>query len=183
MAAKDIEVPHFRIRRDAPLGRHPLSALFEGIEQAEALQRYFGGRAVLEEALRTTDGELVDEDMYMYIDDSDGHLVIGQGHLRDSDLCTLYLDVIHELAHIRQYRQGLPLYDERYSYVERPTEVEAYEVTVKEARRLGLSEPDIKEYLYVEWISKREHEALARRLGVMPAFSPRLSARAPSRHR
>lgn len=173
MAAKDSQVPHFQIWRDAPLGRHRFSDLFSGVEQAEALQRYFGGRKALKEALRMIEADLVDEDMYMYIDDADGHLVIGQSHLRDSDPCTLYLDAIHELAHIHQYRQGRPLYDERYPYVERPTEVEAYAVTVEEARMLGLSEPDIKEYLYVEWISKRDHETLALRLGVSPPPSGR----------
>jgi len=56
--------------------------------------------------------------------------------------------------------------DRRYAYVDRPTEIEAYEVAVRVARRLKMRDQEIADYLRVEWTSRAEHERLCRRLGV-----------------
>ncbi len=53
-----------------------------------------------------------------------------------------------------------------YSYVDRPTEIEAYEIAVEEARRLGMKDDEIFDYLHVEWISHDEHKRLASRIGI-----------------
>jgi hypothetical protein len=62
--------------------------------------------------------------------------------------------------------EGKELFDMHYSYTERPTEVEAYNVAVQEARRLGLSEERICEYLKTEWMSEQELRRLAKALKV-----------------
>jgi hypothetical protein len=62
--------------------------------------------------------------------------------------------------------EGKELFDDRYSYVDRPTEVEAYEHTVEEARRLGLNDDRICEYLKTEWMSNNEMKRLAKTLNV-----------------
>src|SRR2546426_12470799 len=51
--------------------------------------------------------------MYMYIDDSDGHIVAGLEYLKTGEPWVLYLDVIHELTHIRQWRAGEHLWGRR----------------------------------------------------------------------
>jgi len=79
-----------------------------------------------------------------------------------------YLDIVHELVHVRQYREGKPLFDESFEYHERPTELEAYSHAVKEARRLGLSDDEIFEYLKVDWMSEEEVRKLSRTLDVKP---------------
>ncbi|GBC75121.1 hypothetical protein HRbin06_00435 [archaeon HR06] len=76
----------------------------------------------------------------------------------------LYLDVIHELIHFKQYKEGKNLYDVRFSYVDRLTEIEAYGIVVEEAKRMGLSEEEIKDYLRVEWISEEEFNRLLKHL-------------------
>ena len=68
--------------------------------------------------------------------------------------------------HVKQQRQGLDLYDKSYSYVDRPTEVEAYAITVEEARRLGMKDQEIFDYLHVEWITSDEHKRLASAVGL-----------------
>ena len=68
--------------------------------------------------------------------------------------------------HVKQQRQGLDLYDSSYVYVDRPTEIEAYEIAVEEARRLGMKDNEIFDYLHVDWISHEEHKRLASRDGV-----------------
>jgi hypothetical protein len=86
--------------------------------------------------------------------------------LRSASEKLLYLDIIHELVHVKQYRQGRDLFDSKFSYVDRPTELEAYKITLDEARKIGMTEEEIEDYLYVEWITKKEHKKLAKTLGV-----------------
>jgi hypothetical protein len=102
----------------------------------------------------------------MYVDDDDGSLVVGLEYLRTADLKYLYLDVIHELVHVKQYREGKELFDESYSYVDRPTEIEAYRCTVEEGRNIGMTDDALAEYLHVEWITQKQHERLLETLGV-----------------
>ena len=80
------------------------------------------------------------------------------------------LDLIHELVHVKQFRDGREIsldFGKRFEYVDRPTELEAYRHTVKEARRLGMSDEEIADYLKVTWLDAAEVRRLARHLGVM----------------
>jgi len=109
---------------------------------------------------------LTDEDGYMYVNDEDGSLVVGLDYLKTGDSKHLYLDVIHELVHVKQFLQGKNLFDDAYSYVDRPTEIEAYRCCVEEGRKIGMPEGEIAEYLYVEWITRKDHARLLKTLGV-----------------
>ena len=109
---------------------------------------------------------LTPETGYMYINDKDGSLIVSLDYLRTADEHYLYLDVIHELVHIKQFFDGKNLFDEAFSYVERPTEIEAYRVAVDEARKMGMSEEAIADYLYVEWVTRKEYKQLLKTLGV-----------------
>lgn len=83
-------------------------------------------------------------------------------YLRTGDERYLYLDVIHELVHIRQFIEGKELFDSRYSYVDRPTEIEAYSAATREAERIGMKKEEILDYLKVEWVSEEEFQRLLR---------------------
>jgi hypothetical protein len=146
-------------------GTHGILDVFPGLDRRTAFRGIFPD-GMREEVLRDCRIDVVPEDMYMYIDDEKGHVVAGLGYLRDGDERTLYLDILHELTHIRQWHEGKELWDRRYSYVDRPTEIEAYEVAVREARRLRMSDREIADYLRVEWTSRADHERLCGRLGV-----------------
>ena len=50
--------------------------------------------------------------------------------------------------------------------MDRETEIEAYQVTVREARRIGLNDEAIANYLRVSWITPGEHKRLMERLNV-----------------
>jgi len=103
---------------------------------------------------------------YLHIDDEQGHIVVDRRYLKEADEDYLYLDVIHELIHIRQLREGRDLFDRRFDYVDRPTELEAYRKTVVEARRIGLAEPEIVEYLRVDWVAEDDFRRFLSSLGV-----------------
>src|SRR5256885_3402175 len=90
----------------------------------------------------------------------------GLGSLKTGEEKIVYLDVPHEPPKIRQWHAGKELWDRRYNYVDRPTEIEAYQVAVDEARRLGMTDREIADYLRVEWTSREEHERLCKHLGV-----------------
>ncbi|MEM3640389.1 MAG: hypothetical protein QXH37_00460 [Candidatus Bathyarchaeia archaeon] len=103
---------------------------------------------------------------YMGVSDIDGHLIISARYLNNGDLIDIYLDIIHELVHVKQFMEGRKLFDDRYSYVGRPTEIEAYRHTVEEAKRLGLDDSRICQYLKTEWMSEKELKKLTEILGV-----------------
>lgn len=137
---------------------------FKGFEKVEAVKGIFGERT--EEVLRQLKVELTWIGGYMFVDNTDGHLVINSRYLNSGDKVDIYLDLIHELFHIRQFMEGEELFDTRYEYIERPTEVEAYRYTVQEARRLGLSDERICQYLKTEWMSEGDLKRLAKALDV-----------------
>ena len=102
----------------------------------------------------------------MRINAEKGSVIVNTKYLKEGDETHLYLDVVHELVHIRQHMEGKELWDKRYAYVDRPTELEAYRVALGEARRIGLKERDIVEYLKVSWVTDEEFGRLLMTLGV-----------------
>jgi hypothetical protein len=153
------------VNRKVKAGKHALLDVFPGLDRSAAFRSIFPD-GLREEVLRDCKIDVVPEDMYMYIDDKAGNVVAGLGYLREGEGRIVYLDVLHELTHIRQWHDGKELWDRRYNYVDRPTEIEAYQVAVDEARRLKMSDREIAEYLRVEWTSREEHERLCKHVGV-----------------
>jgi hypothetical protein len=155
----------FKLNRQAPEGRHPLLEVAGGLEKSPAIPRVFPSardRARLKEVVV----QVAQGPGYAYVDDDDGTLIWSRDYLATGEKLSIYLDFIHELCHVRQFREGKDLYNKRYAYVDRPTEIEAYQVAVEEARRLGKTDRWIFEYLHVEWVTKKEHERLAKACGV-----------------
>src|SRR5213593_2375124 len=52
----------------------------------------------------------------MGVSDEDGHLVVSTHYLRTGKRRDIYLDVIHELVHVRQFREGKELFPEGFEY-------------------------------------------------------------------
>lgn len=152
--------------RNTPHGQYLLTDIFPDIKQNRAVREIFDTPEELDAVLRQTRVIISDQPSYMRVDNDDGSILIGHHHLVHAADVILHLDIIHELVHVQQHRRGLDLYDRTLAYVDRPTEIEAYALTVKEARRIGLSDRQIFDYLCVEWITPQEHARLAKRLGV-----------------
>jgi len=137
---------------------------FKGFEKVPAVQGIFGEKT--SKVLRNLVVELSWVGGYMYVDGSDGHLVISKGYLNRGDKKEIYLDLIHELYHVKQFLDGKELFDPRYDYVDRPTEIEAYRYTVEEARRIGFSDERILRYLQTEWMSDEDLNRLIENMGI-----------------
>lgn len=143
----------------------PFTDYFEGFESVQVVKQLFGKNA--KKVLSNLKVEFFSARWgYMSTSDRDGHLLISTHHLDNSDFRTVYLDIVHELCHVKQFFDGRTLYDDRYAYVDSPVEVEAYRTTVDEARRIGMSDKEISEYLRVEWNSEEEHKRLLAHLGL-----------------
>ncbi len=143
--------------------------LFLGFDRVGAVRKIFGSdsRAVLE----STTVRLVQGTGYLRVDNETGDILVCEPYLKSADERHFYLDLIHELVHVRQHHEGKELYDRRFSYVDRPTEIEAYVLTVGEARRIGMTEEEIVDYLNVEWVGKEDFERLLRTVGIGEAAS------------
>ena len=152
------------IERNPVLGRSPFTRVFGGFEKVRAVRGIFGHRT--DEVLGNLSVEVTTGRGYMRINDVKGSIVINAKYLKEGKEMDVYLDVIHELVHIRQHHEGKELWDKDYKYTDRPTEIEAYKVAVKEARRLGLSEEQLVDYLKVEWIPEDEFRSFLENVGV-----------------
>ncbi|MBN1357433.1 hypothetical protein JW988_01565 [Candidatus Bathyarchaeota archaeon] len=161
-----------RLFRKTPLNRilragastHMFTDCFKDFDKVAAVRRIFGDKTT--EVLSNLKVDFTLFSGYMYVDSSNGHLVVSSRYLKTGDKIDVYLDLIHELFHVKQFMEGRDLFDPRYSYVERPTEIEAYRYAVQEARRLGLTDKRICEYLKTEWINDRDFKFLANAVNV-----------------
>jgi len=146
------------------LSSHHFNDYFKGMEKVIAVQEIFGSKT--EEVLRNLMIDFTFFGGYMFVNNSNGHLMISSKYLSNGDKIDIYLDLIHELVHVKQYMEGKELFDIHYGYTERPTEVEAYRAAVHEARRLGLSDDRICQYLKTEWMSVPDFRQLAELMNV-----------------
>jgi hypothetical protein len=144
------------------LPSHPFLDYFRSFESVEVVKRIFGEKT--EDILGNLKVEFSSFGGYMGVNPFNGHLIVNPRYLNGGDRLDIYLDLIHELVHVRQFMEGAELFDPNYSYVERPTEIEAYRYAVEEAKRLGKSNERICEYLKTEWMSDADLRQLAKAL-------------------
>jgi len=144
-----------KINRETPsLEQSTFKDYFEGFEKVQAVRNVFGEET--DAVLANLKVEFISlRFMYMGIRDEDGSIIIGTYHLRHSDLRTLYLDIVHELFHVKQWREDRRYFEEEHRkfmgnrslYFASPIEVPAYRHTVREAERIGMSRDEIVEHL------------------------------------
>ena len=175
--------PGFRVDRTLLPGRHPLLEVFPGLDALAPAARLEPDSAKRARLFAETCVEVVDADMWMYVAPrempktprgrwtpvvSPDHdcIVVGMGHLRESPALMLFMDIYHELCHVRQRQGGADLWPPGVSYVKRWTEVEAYRFVVEEARAMDVPDTFLRDYLKVEWISDAEHRELLGELNV-----------------
>jgi hypothetical protein len=156
---------HVKIQRDAPTKLYPFERFFRGFGDVAAIRGLFGKQTT--KVLHRQKVEFFSARFgYMGTSDVDGHLIISNRYLREGNIRDIYLDIVHELCHVNQFRHHKPLFYPKLSYVDAPSEIEAYRFTVKEGQRIGMTNKELVDYLKVQWISPAEHRRLARRMGL-----------------
>jgi hypothetical protein len=176
--------PEFRPITTKLPGRYPLLQLFRGMERTVPFRKYPGDDAEILRIAKQTSAHVSDGPGWMYVaptrtppevraggfkmvETKDDVIVVARDHLANSPPMDVYLDIIHEFLHILQRRRGRNIWPRaKIPYVDRPTEVEAYAFSVAEARRLGVPDSYLREYLEVPWVSKAEALRLLRNVGV-----------------
>jgi len=174
----------FRPARYTPPGRLPLLEVFEGLELTVPFRKYPGDDEATLKVAEQTWAHVTDGPGWMYVaptktppevraagfrmvESREDVIVVAHGHLANSPTMDVYLDVVHEFLHILQRKQGRALWaGPKVSYVDRPTEVEAYSYSVAEARRLRVPDSYLRKYLEVPWVRKSEALRLLRNVGV-----------------
>jgi hypothetical protein len=156
----------FHINRLLEPGQYCLEEVFADIRTYDILPAIFADAEEINAVVAHIKVFVVDMPHEMFVNNDDASITIGLTHLRQASDEFLFLDIIHELCHVKQHLQGRNLYDRSKAYVDRETEIEAYQVTVREARRIGLNDDAIANYLCVSWITPEEHERLVLRLDI-----------------
>ncbi|MCW4009445.1 MAG: hypothetical protein NWF05_02345 [Candidatus Bathyarchaeota archaeon] len=140
---------------------------FRGFETVDAVRRLFGEKTA--QVLKELKVEFTHDTIYMRVTD-DGRLLINPDYFQTGNPTDIYLDIIHELVHVKQVFEGKSS-NPKVSYVDRPLEIEAYGVTVNEAKSLNLSEERILDYLESELVKGADLRKLCTTLELNPNFS------------
>jgi hypothetical protein len=159
-------VIEINVNRKLEPGMHRIPDAFPDLREDPMMVEIFGSIEAVNETLDTITLNLTDIPHYMNVNNDDGTINVGLGHLRNSEAEVLYLDILHELFHVYQLKEDVDLYPKGVAYADRTTEIEAYAFGVEVARRIGMTDKEILDYLWVEWISPDENKTLARRSGV-----------------
>jgi len=147
----------FKINRQPKKKGKRIEDLFPGLSKLPAVKRIFPSKKLREKVFKEVVVKVTPREcLYMRV--LHGRLLINPKHLRTEKREVLYLDLIHELVHVGQMFKGKNLYDERYNYFDRPTEVEAYKFCIEEAKKIGMNKKEIVDYLKVEWADDKEVE-------------------------
>jgi hypothetical protein len=161
-----LRVRTFRVQRAIQIGEYKLTDVFTGLESSHSLLRVFGTKTQMTKIMKHLKLRVEPNDSGLWLDRDTGTICLGSKHLTTAKSDFLYLDVIHVLVHVRQFLEGRDLYDQAFEYVDRPTELEAYRMTVAEARRVGMNETEILNYLRMDAADDSELGKLMDRIGV-----------------
>jgi len=161
-----IELPEYaRVVRGLQSGDHPYRSLLPRIEESPVRRRI--------ETRETPFGLLVDGAIvrikerkrgYCYVDVAVPAITVTEHYYRNGNGLDLYMDLTHELTHLRQHREGENIWEHSIDYVDRPTEIEGYAVAVEEGLRLGMTEADVMKHLSNPWMSEEEIARLRRNI-------------------
>jgi hypothetical protein len=156
-----IELPEYaRVVRTLGCGEHHYLALLPRVSESPAVGRITSPTTPLENILRTACVRIQAGEGYVRVYEEIPAIVLMEEYYRRGRDLDLYLDLLHELTHLRQHAEGHPLWDKRFAYVDRPTEIEGYAVAVEEGRRLGMSRSDIIRHLSNPWMTRADTRRL-----------------------
>jgi hypothetical protein len=168
-----IELPEYAIvNRSLGCGLHPYRLLLPRFEESPTVRR-----------IETPDipiGPLLDEarvkikkgEGYLYVDVKIPAIILIEDYYLKANALDLYIDLAHELTHVRQMLEGKNIWDHSLDYVDRPTEIEGYAVAVEEGIRLGMTEEQVIQHLSNPWLSDEEVIRLRRNIDMFLRQAP-----------
>lgn len=152
-----IELPEYaQVVRTLGSGTHPYLSLLPRFEESPAARRIETAAIPLTTLLESARVRIKKHKGYCFVDVLIPAIVLSDDYYDRANPLDLYLDLAHELTHLRQLAEGKNLWDHGIPYVDRPTEVEGYAVAVEEGLRLGMTEDQIIAHLSNPWLSEDE---------------------------
>jgi hypothetical protein len=151
------ELPEYAVvKRTLAVGIYPYRFFLPRFEESPAVR--------LIETPATPIGPLLDDarvkikkgEGYLYVDVKIPAIVLIEEYYQQANALDLYLDLAHELTHLRQLAEGRNIWDHSLHYVDRPTEIEGYAVAVSEGLRLGMTEEQVIQHLANPWLNDDE---------------------------
>lgn len=153
----EIELPEYaNVLRTLGRGLHPFRMLLPRLEESPVARRIETATTPLGPLMDNARVRIRTGEGYCFVDVKAPAIVLFEGYYRQANPLDLYLDMTHELTHLRQLAEGMDLWDHSLEYVDRPTEIEGYAVAVEEGLRLGMTETQIIQHLSNPWLSAAE---------------------------
>jgi hypothetical protein len=160
-----IEIPDYAVvNRTLGCGMHPYRLLLPRFEESPAARRI--------ETPAVPIGPLIDDarvkikkgEGYLYVDVKIPAITLIEDYYHRANPLDLYLDLAHELTHLRQLAEGRNIWDHSLHYVDRPTEIEGFAVAVEEGLRLGMTEEEVIQHLSNPWLDDDEIDRLRKNI-------------------
>jgi hypothetical protein len=152
-----VTLPDFAcVVRNLPCGDHPYLSLLPLVMQSPAARRIGTQVVPFGPLLDGARVRIEAGDHYIWVDDKTPAIVLTDHYYSRGKSVDLYLDLLHELVHLRQLAEGKNIWDRRLPYVDRPTEIEGYAIAIEEGVRLGMTEPEIIAHLSNPWMTHAE---------------------------
>ena len=159
-----IELPEYaRVVRSLKCGRHSYRSLLPRFSESPATRRVATLAMPIETLLDSAFVEITEGEGFCFVNvenPENPFIVLFESYYRQGNPLDLYIDLAHELTHLRQHAEGKELWDHELHYVDRPTEIEGYAVAVEEGVRLGMTEDDVIRHLSNPWLSPAEIDRL-----------------------
>jgi hypothetical protein len=170
-----IELPEYaQVVRTLSCGIHPYRSLLMQLEESPAARRIETAAFSIETLINDARVRIKPGDGYLWVDIKIPAIVLIEGYYRVANPVDLYLDMAHELTHLRQFAEGKDIWDHSLGYVDRPTEIEGYAVAVEEGLRLGMTETEIMRHLSNPWMNESEIARLRKNIDQFLAANPLL---------
>jgi len=156
-----IRLPDYaRLDRTLAAGDHRYVKLLPDVVRSPALERLASDAEMRARLVERAQVQIRGGRGYCFVDVEAPCIVVSEWYYQTGADLDLYLDLLHELTHLRQLEEGFDLWDERFEYVDRPTEVEGYAVAIEEGRRLGMTDKDVLHHLSNPWMSSADVDRL-----------------------
>jgi len=152
-----IELPEYaRVVRTLAIGIHPYRSLLPRLEESPVARRVGSADTPFGPLMDSARVRIKQGEGYCFVDVKAPSIVLFEEYYRQANPLDLYLDLAHELTHLRQLAEGKNLWDHSLHYVDRPTEIEGYAVAVEEGLRLGMTESQVLQHLSNPWLNNGE---------------------------
>ena len=169
-----IDLPEYAlVNRTLGCGIHPYRLFLPRFEESPVVRRIETATIPLSSLLDDARVKIKKGEGFCYVDVKIPAIVLIENYYIRGNALDLYLDLAHELTHLRQLAEGRNIWDHSLHYVDRPTEIEGFAIAVEEGLRLGMTEEQVIQHLSNPWLSDDEVDRLRKNINRFLAERPK----------